>query len=451
MKKILFLSPIGGKTNGADISMNYQMKYLSTLGYEIFLITINPNSTEYKDFLNKYKIKHFLLDYTWWKDDSLQSEVDAVRNTLTISEIIDIINRENIDLAITNTANIPQLALSAAVSNIPHLWLIHEFPQGEFSYTNEKYDFINKFSNEILAASDILAENIKLLGYNTHISYFNPFTDVSNIKIQHMDKPTRIVSVNTINGGRKNTLELIKIYEKLKLKFPKLQLLITGAILDKQYYQTLKDYIDSKKLDNIKFLDDYDSNWSNVNELDIFVNTSSIESFSLTMIESLKLGVVMVAADNHSSKSMERLGYLTKDEIYEIGNIEEAANKVALKIKNFGDAKNKALNIQKKVMQEQSIENITQSLLVAIEKYTTNPQNELRYFKNQIVFSSQELKKKNEIIETNNQTLDERLEIITEQGKVLDERLEIITEQQDKINRIKNNVWYRLLKKIGLI
>ncbi|GFH42418.1 glycosyl transferase [Lactococcus hodotermopsidis] len=479
MKKILFLSPLGGSENGADIAMNHQMTYLSRLGYDIHLITAVVNTVEFDVFLRQNDIKHHLLDYTWWYDSNLKNDGDAVRNTKAITSIVSILTKEKIDTAITNTANIPQLAIAAALCNVPHLWLVHEFPEGEFAYTQEKYDFIGSFSNEILAASDVLAENITKLSSKTPISYFNPFTDVSTVTIGENNSPTRLVSVNTVNGERKNTQELIEIYGRLQKQFPKLELVVTGAIVNEEYYEKLKEYISNHHIQNVTFLNDYESNWRNVNTMDIFVNTSAMETFGLTMIECLKLGIVTVVANNYATESMEKLGYLSDDDIYELGNIEEAVAKISAKLNDFAKAKQWALTLQKKVLSEQSIEKITKNLLSAIEKYDSNPRRELRYFRQQAIATSNELDVRMQLIESNRFTLEERLAIINEQSGVLEERLALIegkdklleerltlivekdnllTErlamieaQQEKLTKIERNKWYKIGRKLGIL
>ncbi len=479
MKKVLILSPLGGTENGADIAMNHQMSYLNQLGYDIHLITTAPNTSTFSEFLKQNRIKHYLLDYTWWRDDSLQSSQDAIRNVKAISDIATIIIQEKIDIAVTNTANIPQLAFAAAFCDIPHLWLVHEFPEGEFAYTLEKYDFISSFSNEILTASDVLAEEITKLSYNIPVNYFYPFTDVSDIVLASSSNTPRIVSVNTVNGKRKNTDELIRIYEQLKLSFPSLELVITGSIIDKAYYDELKKYISDHHIQDVSFLDDYTANWGNVSSSDIFVNTSAMETFSLTIIESLKLGVTTVVADNYAAKSMLSLGYLSPEDVYELGNITDAVEKISVKLNHFDLAKQHTTLLQKKVLREQSLEKITQSLVTAIEKYNENPRKELRYFKQQTIAVGEELNVRMQVIDEDRQVLEERLEIINQQGEVLRERLElivkkdelldeernlnmgkdkllvehlsIIEEQQEKLAMIEQSIWFKIGKKLRLL
>lgn len=438
MKKVLILSPLGGTENGADIAMNHQMVYLNRLGYEVQLITAAPNTEAYSEFLKQNKIKHHLLDYTWWQADSLASKQDAIRNTRALSEILTIISQEKIDVAITNTANVPQLAIAAAFCNIPHLWLVHEFPEGEFDYTYEKYDFISAFSNEILTASDVLAETITKLSHQTPVHFFNPYTDVSKISLGQASKP-RLVSVNTINGTRKNTFELIKIFEQLKQDFPQLELVITGAIINEAYYEELLDYIEAHKIQDIQFLNDYASNWQYVNSSDIFVNTSAMETFSLTIIESLKLGVATVVADNYAVKSMLNLDYLATEDVYELGNIVDAVKKISDKLYHFDQAKEHAILIQDQVIREQSIEKITQSLVTAIEAYDRNPQAALRYFKQQVIATGNELDARMNVITRQQGIAEERLTIINQQSVILEERLALINSK-DKLLEECNNL-----------
>ncbi|GFH40998.1 glycosyltransferase [Lactococcus insecticola] len=430
MKKLLFLSPVGGWTNGADIAMNHQMQYLKELGYEIVLVTLFPNTEKYSDFLAQYKIKSYRLDYTWWRDDNLADHTDSVTNMLAIEKLTQIIRDEQIDVAITNTANIPQLSFAAAANNIPHLWLIHEFPEGEFSYTKEKYDYISRFSNELLASSDKLQEQIEDASEAVPVSHFYPYTDVSELALLANEGAPRLISVNAITGDRKNTLELIKIYQEIKVTNPTLELVITGDIQDNDYYELLKNYIQKHALKDISFTNDREKNWSNVKANDIYINTSKQETFGLTMIESLKLGVVQVASSG-AAKAMIALGYLDEaHDTYELGDISDAVRKIKFKLAHFGEEQKSLNEMQARLATEQSLAVITKPLVDAIERYSENPQRELRYFKNMLISSGQEFENRLTVIEDQKKVNDERFARIDEQNMLLEERMAIITQQK---------------------
>jgi|GEM_PF-2035057 len=389
MKKLLILSPVGGAGNGADISMNFQMKYLSSLGYKIYLVTRSPLTPEYESFLAKNNITAYYFDYSWWFDSELNRKEANIQDAVAIGKLVDIIRTQEIDMAISNTANIPQLALAAALGEIPHLWLVHEFPEGEFSYTLDKYDFIASFSNEILASSKVLANRIEKISGTTPVSFFNPYADVSGKQLKEEVEPSRIVSVNHVSK-RKNTFELVRIFEKLKERNSDLQLIITGGILDEAYHQEILAYIKENAIDRVVFSEKPEANFEDIQANDIFVNTSSMETFGLTTVEALKLGLVCIAADT-AVLALNELGYFSEDTMYSLGNIDEAVQKIQVKLEDIQAVKNEIQRLQEQVLKEQSLEAITANLVKAIESYDSSPRKELGHFENLFPFLKEPL------------------------------------------------------------
>lgn len=380
MKKLLVLSPVGGTNNGADISMKHQMEYLCRLGYKVVYVYRDSIDRDFEYFLEKNEIEYEHFPYSWWFDSELFKKEANKQDTIAIAKMIQLIQSKEIDLAITNTANIPWLATAAAICQIPHLWLVHEFFEGEFDYIREKYDFIVAFSNEILASSKVLANSLKRLDTFANVGFFNPYTDVSNIHIKKEELPPRLVSVNHISA-RKNSLELIYIFERLKMKNPKLQLIFTGKVLEQAYFEKLKSYIQEHQVEDVEFLENGDANFEDVNKNDIFVNTSSAETFGLTTIEALKLGIVTVAT-NTAIVALREFHYFDDTDIYQLGDTQEATDKIQAKLNDFEQSKNRARLIQEKVIKEQAIEKISQTIVEAIEKYDASPRSELRIFEN---------------------------------------------------------------------
>ena len=205
MSKILFQSPAGGVLNGADMATKWQMKYLVEQGFEVGYIYCDKHGMTdgFKQFLSDYQINDYFLEYNWWMNQSLD-----VPDFQAISEIVKIIDEHQYDVAITATANIPHLAVAAALTNIKHIWLIHEYPEGEFAYTKDKYDMINQLSNQILTPNQDLSIKIgELIADKDKVSYFYPFSDANAQVIQKSQSPTRLINVNAFTE-RKNNLEL---------------------------------------------------------------------------------------------------------------------------------------------------------------------------------------------------------------------------------------------------
>ena len=456
MKKILFMAAIGSDTNGADLSLTHQMIYCSQLGFDVIVIASNLTD-DYKLLLEKHQIDYYQIDYTWWHDANSSDESRSVLNFQAVSSLIEIIQDEGVDVAITNTANIPQLALAAAVTSRPHIWLIHEFPKGDFAYTAEKYDFISNFSNEILTSGSVLAASLKQEFGLDHVAYFLPYTDKP--KIRHDDTiPARLVSVNAITGDGKNHLETIRIFEKLKSDFPKLELLITGAVANEAYYQLLLTYIKDNGIQDVTFSQSslFSENWSAVNVTDIFINTSKMETFGLTTVEALLAGLRTVVSDT-AGTVLCRQGFLSEASLYNLGDLDAAVRLVKSQLlSTVGKPDNQ--------LAEYRLEEITKTLIDAIKDSDINPQVGLQHFNDQITDVSKVIQERLQLYKEQQNLSEERLAVIDSKEdelnflrEVNEERLALIDQQQVMIEKIekelsliKSRIGYRILRKLRL-
>ena len=131
MKKILFLSPTGTMDNGAEISIFNLMKYLVEQGYEVVNIAPVSGDVEVNDYSRIFEsngIKCFLVsNQRWWWEDapgmlfgSEEQRAASFRNTIDL--IAKKIDEFDIELVITNTANMFQGAMAAAVQDVSHIW-----------------------------------------------------------------------------------------------------------------------------------------------------------------------------------------------------------------------------------------------------------------------------------------------------------------------------------------
>lgn len=471
MKKILFMAAIGSDINGADLSLTHQMVYCSQNGFDVHLVATYLTE-EYKVFLRNHYITYHQLDYTWWNSQDISDENSNVLDFQAVSSLIELIQSEMIDVTVSNTGNIPQLALAATLTSKPHIWLVHEFPNGEFAYTAEKYDFISNFSNIILTSGAVLADYLRKYYEIEHISNFLPYTEKPVINYQN-DQPIKLISVNAITGDGKNHMETIKIFELVQRDYPNLELLITGAIIDKDYYQNLVEYIKDNNIKNITFgaKSDFNDNWSDVNVNDIFINTSKMETFGLTTMEALLLGLRVVVSDG-AGTVLSSYGFLPDKSIYPIGDINTAASLIKIQIES------PTMRIDYH-LGDYSLEKIMKPLIDAINCFDSNPQNGLQHFKRNVQAVSkvvqerlvllneqQKLSEKRlHLFENQKILLDERMNVINEkveeigyQKKINNDQLIVIEQQETRINDveseiaiIKNQFGYRLLKKLRLI
>jgi glycosyltransferase involved in cell wall biosynthesis len=369
MKNILFVSPTGTFDNGAEISIFNLMKYLVQQGYNIYNIAPQSYRTEqalYYDESEKNGIKtHFIPVLRWWWEDApsgvvgTSSERSAAYRD-NIREIRDYIQRNDIELVITNTINVFTGALAAACEEIPHYWLIHEFPTGEFSYYINKIDFISEYSDEIYCVTGELYKQLNILFPDRRLKTFSPFTDVktSNLKVS---TENRIVSVGRISE-RKNQLELIKAYQKSNINVP---LVLIGG-WDKEYKEILDKYIKKSNIKNVQFLGHKKNPWEEVSNRDICVFPSLMETYGLVYVEAILNGVPTILSDNPGHLSAFEL--LKFGDVYHLGDVESLENKILTFITHFDKYKVEALAFSHEAAQKYQLKEVYSEVLVGINK-----------------------------------------------------------------------------------
>lgn len=365
MTKILFVSPTGTFDNGAEISIFNLMKYLAKEGHDIYNVVPQQFRPEQGDYFNeckKYNIyAHFIPALKWWWEDAPGGKAGtesqrAVYYRENIKEIRRFIEEKNIELVITNTVNMFQGAVAAACENIPHFWLIHEFPTGEFSYYRSKINFIDENSDEVYAVVGELTASLNNLFPRKNVKSFSPYTEIKPIQLKN-GKKKRIVSIGRLTP-RKNQLELIKAFEKLNNS--NAELLFIGNA-DEDYKKQCKTYISEHKIQNISFLGNRSNPWEEVTDMDICVLTSKMETFGLVYVEALLNGVPVIISDNPGFMSAYSL--FEAGTIYNCNNIDQLATTIKEHYQNFEQIKKETMENVGVIKEKYQIQNVYAQVL----------------------------------------------------------------------------------------
>lgn len=326
MKTILFVSPTGTLDNGAEISIVNFMRFLVEENYRVINVAPqyhHPAQIEYYDTCKEYGIKtHFIPAMKWWWEDapgglSGSKSERAMYYRENINTIRNLIQEYQVDIVITNTVNMFQGAVASACEGKKHLWLIHEFPENEFSYYKNKIDFISDYSDEIYAVKGELNRKLNAIFNERMIKSFVPYTEIKSTQLK-VGQKQRIVSVGRLTK-RKNQLELIAAYRNLNL--PDLELILIGG-WDEEYKRECVAYVNKHKLKNITFAGNLKNPWEKVTDKDICVLPSSMETFGLVYVEALLNGIPVILSDNP--------GHLSAYEIFEFGTLYSSGNNVQL-------------------------------------------------------------------------------------------------------------------------
>lgn len=384
MKTILFVSPTGTLDNGAEVSIFNLMKDLVNQGHRV--INVAPvvekiRENDYSKIFEANKIDcHLIYSLRWWWEDApghlFGTEIERANSFReVIFQINQLIETNNVDLVVTNTVNMFVGATAAAISNVPHYWLIHEFPENEFAYYKNKIDFIDHYSTEIFAVSGNLQKRIAELFPEREIHSFIPYSDIVS---QELDRGTahRIVSVGRINRP-KNQLELIKAYEQLNRT--DIELVFIGGH-EETYKQECMNYIKEHQIKNISFLGNIPNPWQKLTTKDICVFSSTMETFGLVYVEALLNGLPVILSDNPGHLSSYQL--FEKGKLYERGNISELTKSIQFLLDNFDEQKQEAVEFVNEAKKRYNVTVAYKHFCELAEKSSKSNQNSLYEIKN---------------------------------------------------------------------
>lgn len=369
-KNILFISPTGTLDNGAEISITNLMNYLVSRGHNVYNVFPNVDlmkQKEYIEFCISNNIKYFSLDILkwWWSDapggmPGTQGQLDVMYKK-NIHEIRRIISDNKIDLVITNTVNMFQGAVAASCENIPHIWLIHEFPFGEFGYYREKIPFIDAFSSEVFAVSGALTKDLQDRLLNRKVKSFSPFTEITESELIDA-QDHRIVCVGRLTE-RKNQLELLKAYAQLENNEQKELVFIGGW--DEKYKNKCDKFIEENHLDRVRFVGNVENPWSLLTNKDICVLPAAMETFGLVYVEAVLNNVPVIFSDNPGHLSAFQLSHAGK--LYRLNNITELKEGISYLLSHFDYEKSCAIKSAEKMHEKYQIGNVYQDLVDSIE------------------------------------------------------------------------------------
>jgi len=375
MKNILFVSPTGTLDNGAEISIFELQKQLKSKGFNVVNVTQASGDKPYIEAFEKAGIKNYMLNAVkWWWEDA-PGPIQGTERELYhyyrehLNKIQKIVDDEKIDLIVTNSVNMFQGALVAAIKKIPHFWIIHEFPEGEFSYYLDKLDFINEYSTEIFAVQGRLQEKLQNLIPNRKIYGFYPYTQTTNENLRKGNK-TRLVSVGRLTE-RKNQLELIEAFHRLD--DPEVELVLIGNF-DKDYKEKVVNFIKENRIKNITLAGPKAQPWSMVTDKDIFIGPSKMETFGLVYVEALLHGVPSIVSSNPGHLSAyDIFGF---GQFYDSGDVTQLTKLISNTLNDFDLEKQKSLSVLKDIKAIYSVENAYQEVIKLLEvNYEINNQS----------------------------------------------------------------------------
>jgi glycosyltransferase involved in cell wall biosynthesis len=317
-------------------------------------VVIVPKQGPLFEKLSKELESIFVVENNWWISNpafSFLLKIKMIYGYLrSILKMRKIIKNNKIDLVITHTIGIPCGAFASKLSNVPHIWYIHEYGDIDhnlqFNYGKKTSLFlVNLLSKKIIVNSNALRKHY-LPYFSTNkidqVNYVVNYPPCEPLLIKKSHALT-ICMVGRIAAG-KNQLVALQALKILKTEGIVPHISFVGGV-DQSYFKLLDDFGKSNDLINqITFVGHTDKPWENVQQADCILVCSKNEAFGRVTVEAMKSGRFAVVSDTGAGKELiehNKTGFLFNP---------ENADELALIIKqlwfmtNAGDITTSAYN-----------------------------------------------------------------------------------------------------------
>ena len=354
--KILFVSHGGRRNGGAQNVLYALMKHAATL-FDCHCLF--PENGQFAESVVALGITPHVVRFNWWAGfelDSLYKISNFCMNLhKSVDAVVSIINKNKIDMVISNTVVMAEGAFAAQQCNIPHIWYIHEIlskdPKLKHLVKLEfLYPLMLSMSHALVGVSNAVKKEI-----TDYLDLANKERDavqgegsplkfpLDKIHVVHNGVPIpascpEINSNNTVLsvGGicrRKGQMTLLRAARLVLDEIPSVQFRLAGSFWENGYRRELLDErakLDiGKKFAFEKWQIDMDAFYSSGG---ILVSPSTCESFGLSLLEGMTHGLPVVATDSGGpSEIVEhgKTGFLTP-----IDDIKGLADHIIFLLKN---------------------------------------------------------------------------------------------------------------------
>jgi glycosyltransferase involved in cell wall biosynthesis len=336
--KILCISH-GSTLNGAERSFAEMVEAFSLAGHELYAIF--PCHGELIE-LSKPYLSYFTTGHQpWWHDRgsklSLKEKVKRLFSILKYTKNnLHIIKKIKPDIVITNSSVIPSGAIASKIAKIKHLWYFREIGKEDlgFNYIYGKRLSLwlaNRLSSTILFNSYFLESKYEkyIPKRKRKVIYQAVSLETSNryVKKEQSSEILTLIIVGRFAEG-KGQIEALQAVHTLIQQGEKVRLLMVGAGHD-SYSNQIKDYIEKYDLSSsilpIGFSKDISEYYY---QADIALVCSRCEAFGRVTIESMKMGLPVIASNTGANSELVKEdfnGYL-----YEFSNSKDLANKILM-------------------------------------------------------------------------------------------------------------------------
>lgn len=303
-KKILVLAH-EPYLNGASHSL---LSILVELKYEYEFLVIIPDSGLMEDALKENNINYKILNIPRCAYFTFVSAFDHLKRTysyyktksLFLNELVLICKEFDPEIIYTNTS---VLSLGYDLSkkiNVPHIWHIREYGDKNFDlvYIPNLLLIKRKIKNSRFSVftTNLLKMHWGNISLKNARVIYNGIVDNKSLHGISKKFPTDNIKIGIVGMimPNKGQLEAVRIFKKVSLHFPNIELWIYGQA-NGHYQRLINEEIKSNMLtDRVRFLG-FKKHSDIYRDLDVLLSCSKNEGFGRTIVEAMGYGIPVVA------------------------------------------------------------------------------------------------------------------------------------------------------------
>ena len=353
--RVLFIENAGNKSAGAFHSMLTLIRLLRNYGVESYVAV--SDKADGLDLLEQNKIPYIKMRacaYTWIISNKaepaerLKMPLKYAVSKLSSEKLIKYARKNKIDIIHENTSACYIGAFAAEHLKIPHIWHIREFLDEDFNaslwWEKNALRLINR-SDAVITVSNAISQKYEGKIRKNIIHRIYNGIDVEAFSCQkskyRFDEHSNLLCVGRVCEG-KGQSDVIKALAILKEKYSYEPQLYIAGIYSEEYKNTIMQPArDADISKNIHFLGQCNNMKELYSSMDILCMSSRKEAFGRVTVEAMLSELLVVGADSGGTAEIitdGETGYL-----YEAGNAEKLALKLAYIFRNNKEAENTAI------------------------------------------------------------------------------------------------------------
>lgn len=314
--KILFISH-SPHLNGAEIVL---FNILNNIDLNVFEpIVIFPGEGPLIKRISDLKIQTIVVGLERWI--RFKSEKPLKNSTLEarVEQLCEMMSMLKIDLVVSNSSVVLEGAIAARLSNVPHIWHIHENLHFNHDFKTFVplaviYYAINYLSKAVISVSEftskqfmgyIKSEKIRIIhnGVEDKLKQLNDLPPTS----RKFENKLRFVAVGTLteSKGYKELLESAKILKERGLLFEIEWIGNSNKVELKKFKRLIKNFGLKEIVSYTGFHNDVDLV---LKKSDVFICCSRTEAFPMSILEAMSTGLAVITTDCGGTKEAVRDG-----------------------------------------------------------------------------------------------------------------------------------------------